>query len=203
MTTDREVLKALLNLLQEAGMVAGNFRVKTLFDFGFKVLRKTLVTLHGNLKDMVGEMPFEETPRSGTPSAVPGLDSPPGSLSGASSRSQYGSAASSMWSISGGTVERMQLGPGGAALIEAQICNATTEAQTQLLSEGMGTRCKVELGTPGPTTDQGAKARSTSPSTLQSHFEKAMVKFIEEQGAPKIFQVRGRLTGDGTGRAEG
>ena len=53
MTTDLEVLKALLNLLQEAGMVAGNFKVKTLFDFGFKVLYKILVTLHDNLKAIV------------------------------------------------------------------------------------------------------------------------------------------------------
>ena len=172
-------------------MVAGNSRVKTLFDFGFKVLKKTLMTLHGNLRAMVGEMPVDEMPRIGGQSAVPGLYSPPGSLSGASSRSQYGSAASSMRLITGGTVERMQLGPSGAALIEEQICNATTEAQTQLLNEGMETQCKVELGTPGPTTDQGAKARSTSPSTLQSHFEKAMVKFIEEQGAPPKYSKFG------------
>ena len=73
MTTDLEVLKALLNFLQEARMVAGNFRVKTLFDFGFKVLKKTLVILHGNLKAMVGQMSFEEMPRSGGRSAVPGF----------------------------------------------------------------------------------------------------------------------------------
>ena len=70
MTTDLKLLKALLNLLQEARMLAGNFKVKALFDFGFKVLKKTLVTLHGNLKAMVGEMPIEEISRSGGRSAV-------------------------------------------------------------------------------------------------------------------------------------
>ena len=90
-----------------------------------------------------------------------------------------------MRSITGGTVERMKLGPADVALIKAQISNATPEIQTQLLNEGIGTQCKLEPGTLGATIDQRAKAGSVPPSALQSHFEKAMVKFIEEQGAPQ------------------
>ncbi|CAH0494039.1 unnamed protein product [Peronospora farinosa] len=52
-TTDLEVLKALINLLHEAGMAAGNFTAETLFDFGFETLKKTLIALHGHIKALV------------------------------------------------------------------------------------------------------------------------------------------------------
>ena len=107
--TDLKVLKALLH---EAGMTAGNFRAETLFNFG---LKKTLVTLHGYLKVLVGEIPLKEVPRQVDRAAVPGLNSSAGSLDGSSSRSLYESATSSMVSAVMDTVDRMQLGPAGAA----------------------------------------------------------------------------------------
>ena len=119
---DLEVLKALMNMLQEAGMAARNFCAEALFDFGFETLKTALVTLHGHLKALVGEIPPKEVPRhvERAPGPIPSA----GSLDGSSSRSQYESATSSMVSALMATVDRMQMGPSGASLIEARIREA-------------------------------------------------------------------------------
>ncbi|CAI5716890.1 unnamed protein product [Peronospora effusa] len=122
--TDLEVLKAVMNLLHEAGMDAGNFTAETLFDFGFETSKKTLVTLHGHLKTLVGEFSLKEVPRQDGEVVDPGVGSPAGSLDESSPRSQYESATSSMMSALMDTVDRMQLGPAGAALLEARIREA-------------------------------------------------------------------------------
>ena len=119
--TDLEVLKALLNILHEAGMTAGNFRAETLFDFGFEALKKTLVTLHGYLNALVGEIPPKEVPHQAGRATVPDLGSSAGSLGGSSSRSQYESATSSMVSAVMDTVDRMQLGPAGAVFLKHEF----------------------------------------------------------------------------------
>ena len=81
-----------MNMLQEAGMAAGNFCAEALFDFGFETLKKALVTFHGHLKALVGEIPAKEVPRQVGTTAVPGLGRSAGSLDGSSPRSQYESA---------------------------------------------------------------------------------------------------------------
>ncbi|CAI5706020.1 unnamed protein product [Peronospora farinosa] len=180
-TTDLEVLKAVMNMLHEAGMDAGNFTAETLFDFGFETLKKTLVTLHGHLKTLVGEFLPKEVPRQDGGVVDPGVGSPSASLGESSPRSQYESATSSMMSALMDTVDRMQLGPAGAALLEARIREtghmdtATPWVQRQAQEETEA-RCKVE------------------PSALQSYFDKAMTKFLEEQGSTKDAVDRGYTT---------
>ncbi|CAI5701234.1 unnamed protein product [Peronospora effusa] len=161
-TTDLEVLKAVMNLLHEAGMAAGNFTADTHFDFGFETLKKTLVTLHGHLKTLVGEFPPKEIPRQDGGVVDPGVGSPAGSLGESSPRSQHESATSSMMSALMDTVDRMQLGPGGAALLEARIREAvhmdtaTPWVQRQAQEETEA-RSKVEPRLTGTKTDQEAK----------------------------------------------
>ncbi|CAI5706521.1 unnamed protein product [Peronospora effusa] len=203
-TTDLEVLKAVMNLLHEAGMAAGNFTAETLFDFGFETLKKTLVTLHGHLKTLVGEFPPKEVPHQDGGVVDPGVGSPAGSLGESSPRSQYESATSSMMSALMDTVDRMQLGPAGAALLETRIREAghmdtaTPWVQRQAQEETEA-RCKVEPRLMGTKTDQETKAESVSPSALQSYFDKAMTKFLEEQGSTKVAVDRGHTTrGQGT-----
>ncbi|CAI5725209.1 unnamed protein product [Peronospora effusa] len=189
--TDQEVLKAVMNLLHGAGMAAGNFTAETLFDFGFETLKKTLVTLHGHLKTLVGEFPPKEVPRQDGGVVDPGVGSPAASLGESSPRSQYESATSSMMSALMDTVDRMQLGPAGAALLEARIREAghvdtaTPWVQHQAQEETEAW-CKVEPRLMGTKTDQETKTESVSPSALQSYFDKAMTKFLEEQGSTKV-----------------
>ncbi|CAI5701558.1 unnamed protein product [Peronospora effusa] len=113
-----------MNLLHEAGMAERNFTTDTLFDFGFETLKNTLVALHGHLKTLVEEFPPKEVPRQDGGAVVLGASSPAGSLDGSLSTSQYESATSSMVSALMDTVDRMQLGPAGASLLEAQIHEA-------------------------------------------------------------------------------
>ena len=86
------------------------------------------------------------------------------------------------------TVDRMQLGPAGAALLEARIREAghmdtaLSRVQSQAHADVMRTRCKVEPRSQGIKTDQDVKPELVSLSALQSYFEKAMAKFLEEQG---------------------
>ena len=42
------------------------------FDFRFGTLKKTLVTVHGHLKALVGELPLKEVPRQKNRTAGPG-----------------------------------------------------------------------------------------------------------------------------------
>ncbi|CAI5722006.1 unnamed protein product [Peronospora effusa] len=85
---------------------------------------RRLVALHGHFKELVGEIPPKEVSRHLERAAVPGLGSSAGSHDGSSPRSQYESATSSMVSALMDTVGRMQLGPTGAALLEARVREA-------------------------------------------------------------------------------
>ena len=137
----------------------------------------------------MGEIPLKEVPRQVDRVAVPGLDSSAGSLGGSSSWSQYESATSSMVSAVMDTVDRMQLVPAGAALLEARIREAghmdaaLSRVQPPVNEDVTKTRCKVEPRSQEIKTDQDARFESISPSALQSYFEKAMAKFLEEQGS--------------------
>ena len=69
--TDQETMKAIINLLREVGMIVGNFKAETLFDFGFEVLKGTLMALHKHLKAVVGEVPPRQSMVRWTRSQVP------------------------------------------------------------------------------------------------------------------------------------
>ena len=58
---------------------------------------------------------------------------------------------------------------------------ALSRVQPQVHEDVTGTRCKVEPRSQEIKTDQDARSESISPSALQSYFEKAMAKFLEEQ----------------------
>ncbi|CAI5702616.1 unnamed protein product [Peronospora effusa] len=197
-TTDLEVLKALINLLHEAGMAAGNFTAETLFDFGFKTLKKTLVALHGHIKALVGEIPHKRVPRHVGTAAVPGLGSSAGSHDYSSPRSKYESVTSSMVSALVDTVDRMQLGPTGAALLETRIREtgkmdaAIPRAQPQVREDVTGARYKVKPGYLGTEIDQKVKPEAGSPGALQSYFKKEMAKFLEGQGPTRNASDRGQ-----------
>lgn len=188
-TTDLETTKAILNLLRKVGMIVGNFKAETLFDFGFEALNDTLTALHKYLKALVGEVLPKRVQGQVKEMMDPALSPSLGSLDGSSSRYEYASATSSMVSALMDTVDRMQLGPAGAAMLQARMREVgdtgtpPPRAQHQKHEDPRNTENKTEPRSQKMQNIQDASPGPSSPSVLRSYFEKAMAKFLEEQGA--------------------
>ena len=151
--TVTDAITALVTLLREAGMVAGNFDPDELFTLGFDKITSTLTKLHKRLGILVGIVPTKSDLPPASHVTKPSTDSQmtlqdievdcqarPSDLQGKQGRptqqdgSVYTQAVeerSSRASSEDRPVSRMPLGPTGAALLQARARGAAQEQQAQ------------------------------------------------------------------------
>ncbi|KAE9046116.1 hypothetical protein PR001_g1725 [Phytophthora rubi] len=147
-----EANKILMNLLQEAGLVAGAFDAEDLFRPDLRFFQLSTKMLFDKLKVLVGEKVTD-------PSTTSSPDSPTqiGST-GDRASSPFVSAAEAD-SDESSEPRRISLGPAGAAMLQ--------------------TRSKVRL--PGPRLRRRQEHATTSTDKLESYFQAAMSRFLCEQ----------------------
>ncbi|KAE9072333.1 hypothetical protein PF007_g26219 [Phytophthora fragariae] len=156
-----DLVKGLLSLLKETGLVASPFDADELFDLAMEVIQSSAEGLFGKLKSLVGEIPTDQDPTAPDPRTSPQIGS-----TGYRTASPYLSAAEP-GSDSSSEPRRMSLGPSGAAMLEARVKEARPE------------RPKSRSRKQKPTAiDRTANATRTEESTdkLESYFQ-----FLMEQ----------------------
>ncbi|KAE9181571.1 hypothetical protein PF002_g27231 [Phytophthora fragariae] len=161
-----DLVKSLLSLLKETGLVASPFDADELFDLDMEVIQSSAEGLFGKLKSLVGEIPTDQDPTAPDPRSSPQIGS-----TGYRTASPYLSAAES-GSDSSSEPRRMSLGPSGAAMLEARVKEARPE------------RPKSRSRKQKPAAiDRTANATRTEESTdkLESYFQAAMSRFLMEQ----------------------
>ncbi|KAE9288146.1 hypothetical protein PR003_g25874 [Phytophthora rubi] len=160
------LVKGLLSLLKETGLVASPFDADELLDLDVEVIRSSASALFGKLKSLVGEIPTDQDP------AAPDFRSSPQIVStGYRTASPFLSAAEP-GSDSPSEPRRMSLGPSGAAMLETCMKEARPERSKP--------RSRKQKSAPIGRT---ASATWTEESTdiLESYFQAAMNKFLIEQ----------------------
>ncbi|OWZ02040.1 hypothetical protein PHMEG_00026468, partial [Phytophthora megakarya] len=152
-------ITSLMNMLEDAGIVAGAFDADTVFELSLTTVEESSKRLFKLLKLLVGATaslsslgPMEEYPTS------------------ASSHSGFASAKASVFSDIGSDSStkpvRMTLGPSGAAMLEARkIKEEKSQVETAV----------VPKAAPNPN----------SPGRMQSFFNTAMDRFLKEQSEEK------------------
>ncbi|KAE9268798.1 hypothetical protein PR003_g31325, partial [Phytophthora rubi] len=154
-----DLVKGLLSLLKETGLVASPFDADELFDLDMEVIQSSAEGLFGKLKSLVGEIPTDQDPTAPDPRSSPQIGS-----TGYRTASPYLSAAEP-GSDSSSEPRRMSLGPSGAAMLEARVKEARPE------------RPKSRSRKQKPAAiDRTANATRTEESTdkLESYFQAAM-----------------------------
>nr|KAE8918901.1 hypothetical protein PF009_g30786 [Phytophthora fragariae] len=161
-----DLVKGLLSLLKETGLVASPFDADELFDLDMEVIRSSAEGLFGKLKSLVGEIPTDQDPTAPDPRSSPQIGS-----TGYRTASPYLSAVEP-GSDSSSEPRRMSLGPSGAAMLEARVKEARPERPKS--------RSRKQKLT---AIDRTANATRTEESTdkLESYFQAAMTRFLMEQ----------------------
>ncbi|GMF56160.1 unnamed protein product [Phytophthora fragariaefolia] len=147
-------VKALMNLLKEAGLVAGAFGADELFDLGLDAIRSASLELFHKLKILV-----RESPPIADPTVSPQIRS-------------YESAAEP-GSDSSEEPRRMSLGPSGTAMLADRLRSTRKKAPRS---------DRVVRAQPMPDRTTTTAISSTDPTDrLESHFQAAMSRFLREQ----------------------
>ncbi|ETM32967.1 hypothetical protein L914_19738, partial [Phytophthora nicotianae] len=169
-----DAVKAVLRLLKEAGIMPGSFAAKDLFHLDLEAIPIMLLELFENLKVLVGEAESQtkvETNPEVALTRLPGLASPIGS----SQHSHYASATSMADSDTSEGVERIQLGPSGAAMLQTRSQRVSNEMP--------------RAGAPAAVSRP-----NENPDRLQTFFNSAMKRFLKKQraaqGTPTVPLVR-------------
>ncbi|KAE8984263.1 hypothetical protein PF011_g20845 [Phytophthora fragariae] len=167
-----EVIKILMNLLQEAGLVAGAFYADDLFRPDLRIFQLSAKELFDKLKVILGEKVTD-------PSATSSPDSPTqiGST-GDRTSSPFVSAAEAD-SDASSELRRMSLGPSGAAMLHARSKVSRQKPTRSKAKKASGTANKPTTSSPHLviTTDNA----TTSTDKLESYFQAAMSRFLREQ----------------------
>ncbi|KAE8995697.1 hypothetical protein PR003_g26366 [Phytophthora rubi] len=160
-----DLVKSLLSLLKETGLVASPFDADELFDLDEEVIRSSAKGLFGKLKPLVGEIPTDQDPMVPDPRSSPQIGS-----TGYRTASPYLSAAEP-GSDSSSEPRRMSLGPSGAAMLAARVKEARPERPKS--------RSRKQKSAP---IDRNANATRTEESTdkLESYFQAAMSRMEME-----------------------
>ncbi|KAE8962159.1 hypothetical protein PR003_g28830, partial [Phytophthora rubi] len=154
-----DAIKMLMHLLKEAGIVQGAFEVNELFDRDVSDITRSTMALHLMLAHLVGSTKIEID----TATAV-SLRSPEYQTGS----SQYPSATSEAESESSVDLQRMTLGPSGAAMLQQRkMKEETTHQQPALTAFAF------------VAPDRGSADR------MQSFFNAAMDRFLREQQTPE------------------
>uniref|UniRef100_H3GY21 Retrotransposon gag domain-containing protein n=1 Tax=Phytophthora ramorum TaxID=164328 RepID=H3GY21_PHYRM len=136
-TSQLEAVKLLMRMLKEAGIVLGSFDANELFDLELPIIRESTLSLFAKL-----------TPLSAASSRQTGS-------------SQYASATSEARSDSSIELQRMTLGPAGAATLQSRKERSETK----------------------PTVIASSDPAQAPPERMQSFFNAAMECFLKEQQA--------------------
>ncbi|OWY99441.1 hypothetical protein PHMEG_00029554, partial [Phytophthora megakarya] len=160
-STDRlNAVKILLDLLQEAGLVAGEFDPDALFEMELGAIQTATQDLYESLKILVGHVPTPD----------------PNYQTGSS---HYASATSEPDSDSPRTPQRMSLGPSGAKYLRSRMNKQdqrpTTLGRTPEKLDQTEER-QIPAGRTIPTTDS-----TRSSNKLDEYFQMAMNRFLKEQ----------------------
>ncbi|ETM38602.1 hypothetical protein L914_15140, partial [Phytophthora nicotianae] len=173
-TNKLDAAKAVLRLLKDAGKTLGSYTAKGLLHLDLETIQITLSELFEKLKVLVGEA---ETQTKGETKLRALLTQLPGSVSptGSSQHSDYASATSMADSDTSEGVERMQLGPSEAAMLQTR---------SQRVSNVM----------PRADVPVAASRSNENPDRLETFFNSAMERFLKEQraaqGTPAVAPVR-------------
>ncbi|KAE8893726.1 hypothetical protein PF003_g22062 [Phytophthora fragariae] len=165
-----EAIKILMNLLWEAGLVAGAFDADDLFRPDLRMYQMTTKELFDKLKVIVGE---KET----NPSTTSSPDSPTqiGST-GDRTSSPFVSAAEAD-SDASSEPRRMSLGPTGAAMLQARSKvsrQKPTRAKAKKASGAVGKPASSHIVVVGDNA-------TTSTDKMESYFQAAMSRSLREQ----------------------
>ncbi|KAE9211223.1 hypothetical protein PF004_g15987 [Phytophthora fragariae] len=167
-----EAIKILMNLLWEAGLVAGTFDADDLFRPDLRIFQLSTKELFDKLKVIVGEKVTD-------PSTTSSPDSPTqiGST-GDRTSSPFVSAAEADSDASSES-RRMSLGPTGAAMLQARSKVSRQKPARAKAKKTSGAVSKPTTSPPHPviTTDDP----TTSTDKMESHFQAAMSRFLREQ----------------------
>ncbi|KAE8992080.1 hypothetical protein PR002_g20662 [Phytophthora rubi] len=166
-----EAIKILMNLLWEAGLVAGAFDADDLFRPDLRMYQMTTKELFDNLKVIVGE---KET----NPSTSSSPDSPTqiGST-GDRTSSPFVSAAEAD-SDASSEPRRMSLGPTGAAMLQARSKVSRQKPTRAKAKKASGAASKP---TSPPHIVVVSDNATTSTDKMESYFQAAMSRFLREQ----------------------
>ncbi|KAE9014153.1 hypothetical protein PR003_g12310 [Phytophthora rubi] len=171
-----EAIKILMNLLQEAGLVAGAFEAEDLFRPDLRIFQMSTKELFDKLKVIVGDKMTD-------PSTTSSPDSP----------TQIGSTGDRTFSPFVSVAEAdpdasseprwMSLGPAGAAMLQAR---SKAPRRTPARSKAKKTSGAVSKPTASPpnlviATDSA----TTSTDKMESYFQAAMSRFLREQQISK------------------
>ncbi|GMF21915.1 unnamed protein product [Phytophthora lilii] len=174
--------QGLVQLIKEAGLVAGVFEPDNLFDLDLNVIQISTQDLFDRLQILVGG-----TPRIPDPEPSPQI----GTTETRTASSHYASAAESVESGSESSTEprRMSLGPSGVAMLGArsQITRPSrTRADPQKKAES----------SPDPAP-VGASS-GDSIGRLELYFRSAMSKLLREEGVTVANPTPDPATNDGS-----
>ncbi|KAE8878607.1 hypothetical protein PF003_g37290 [Phytophthora fragariae] len=159
-TTDKlDAIKMLMHLLKEAGIVQGAFEVNELFDRDVSDIMRSTMALHLMLTPLVGSTKIEID-------TAPAVS--PRSPEYQTGSSQYASATSEAESETSVDLQRMTLGPSGAAMLQQRKMKEETIPQQPVLTASSFV-----------APDRGPADR------MQSFFNAAMDRFLTEQHTPE------------------
>ncbi|OWY92725.1 hypothetical protein PHMEG_00038146, partial [Phytophthora megakarya] len=146
-----EAATQLLRTLKDAGIMPGAFSASKLFDLETTVIHRSATLLYNKLEPLVGSVALPETIKR-TPVRSPEYQT---------GSSQYASATSEAGSDSSVDLERMTLGPSGAAMLQDRQANAKLERSS---------RESTPVVTP-----------ARSPVQMQTFFNAAMNRYLKEK----------------------
>ncbi|KAE8902425.1 hypothetical protein PF005_g21719 [Phytophthora fragariae] len=165
-------IKILMNLLQEAGLVAGAFNAEDLFRPDLRIFQLSTKEHFYNLKVIVGEKVTD-------PSTTSSPDSPTQIGSTGDRTSLPFVSAAEADSDSSSEPRRMSLGPAGAAMLHAR---SKVSRQKPTRSKAKKTSGAVSKPTtPPPNLVIGTDNATTSTDKMESYFQAAMSRFLRKQ----------------------
>uniref|UniRef100_H3H647 Retrotransposon gag domain-containing protein n=1 Tax=Phytophthora ramorum TaxID=164328 RepID=H3H647_PHYRM len=147
-TSQLEAVKLLMRMLKEAEIVLGSFDANELFDLELPIIRESTLSLFAKLTPLVG-------------SVVPVQRERPAPTRSQTGSSQYASDTSEAGSDSSIELQRMTLGPAGAAMLQSRKERSETKPRV--------------IATSDPA--------QAPPERMQSFFNAAMERFLKEQQA--------------------
>ncbi|KAE8960292.1 hypothetical protein PF011_g30147 [Phytophthora fragariae] len=167
-----EAIKILMNLLQEAGLVAGAFDADDLFRPDLRIFQLLTKELFDKLKVILGEKVTDPSTTSS-----PDLPTQIGST-GDRTSSPFVSAAEAD-SDASSEPRRMSLGPSCAAMLHARSKVSRQKPTRSKSKKASGTANKPTTSSPHLviTTDDA----TTSTDKIESYFQAAMSRFLREQ----------------------
>ncbi|KAE9338325.1 hypothetical protein PF008_g12121 [Phytophthora fragariae] len=167
-----EAIKILMNLLWEAGLVAGTFDADDLFRPDLRIFQLSTKELFDKLKVIVGEKVTD-------PSTTSSPDSPTQIGSTGDRTSSLFVSVAETDSDASSEPRRMSLSPTGAAMLQARSKVSRQKPARAKAKKTSGAVSKPTTSSPHPviTTDDP----TTSTDKMESYFQAAMSRFLREQ----------------------